>query len=176
MNTVDLSTLISLFYEKLEDLGQFEEVARNDVPEPYLRLLVHEHHMTVTVEDFHKSLVDVVVKAKNVTDTHYARKILLTRQSDGAVVQYGIMRVNLNCLSPEVREEIVGEGTPLGRILINHNVLRQIHLLKVWKVAPGPDLLELFGLETPQVTYGRTAIIDCNNEPAIELLEIVTPV
>jgi hypothetical protein len=27
-----------------------------------------------------------------------------------------------------------------------------------------------------QITYGRTAIIHCDGEPAVELLEIVTPV
>jgi hypothetical protein len=33
-------------------------------------------------------------------------------------------------------------------------------------------------LEVPKgtLTYGRTALIHCNQEPAIELLEIVAPV
>ncbi|MEK6233771.1 MAG: hypothetical protein N2C14_03580 [Planctomycetales bacterium] len=170
-----LSELISLFYDSPEDLGELEQTPREDVPEPYRRLLAHEHHMTVTVEDFHQSLVDVQVVGKNVSDSHYARKILLTRQADGAVVQFGIMRVNLYYLSPAVRDEIVKEETPLGRILINHNVLRSIRLFDVWKVEPGPDLQALFHLESPETTYGRTAVIDCNNVPAVELLEIVAP-
>jgi hypothetical protein len=33
----------------------------------------------------------------------------------------------------------------------------------------------MFGLAKPQTVYGRTALIYCNGEPAIELLEIVTP-
>jgi len=48
----------------------------------------------------------------------------------------------------------------------------------------GGDFLFLKRLLTPfelpqhapgQTTYGRTALIYCNGEPAVELLEIVTP-
>ncbi len=110
-----------------------------------------------------------------VTPTHYARKITLTRQRDGRVVQFGIMRVNLAVLPAEVRREIEAQQTPLGRILIQHDVMRKIHLMSLWQVTPGNDSAQIFGLSSPEVTYGRAAVIDCNGEPAIELLEIVTP-
>ena len=60
--------------------------------------------------------------------------------------------------------------------LVDHGVLRRIDLKSVYKVTPGEALCELFGLDSSHITYGRTALIYCNNEPAIELLEIVTPV
>ena len=41
-----------------------ELLAADDVPEPYHRLLVHDHHMTVTVEEFYGSRVDVRVRAE----------------------------------------------------------------------------------------------------------------
>jgi chorismate-pyruvate lyase len=170
----ELYALIGLFYARPEELGAFEEVLLSSMPEPYRELLAHTEHMTVTVEQFHKSPVDVHVHQTLVTPSHYAREISLTRQSDGRVVQYGIMRVNLSVLSPEVRREIEAQQTPLGRILIQHDVLRKIHLMSLWKVVPGTDLCGIFGLSSPQVTYGRAAVIDCNGEPAIELLEIVT--
>lgn len=177
--TPNLSTLIDLFYPQPEQLGVFTAAAREAVPEPYAHLLAHEHHMTVTVEAFHKSLVDVQVRQKKVTATHYAREILLSRQSDKVVVQYGIMRVTLDHLSPRVQAAIKAEATPLGRILIQHDVLRSIHLSALWHVTPGPALREMFswpsGPQAPGATYGRTAMIYCNHEPAIELLEIVTP-
>jgi hypothetical protein len=55
-------------------------------------------------------------------------------------------------------------------------VLREIELVALWRVSPGPDLCQLFGLPEPENVYGRTAIIHCNGAPAVELLEIVTPV
>ena len=98
--------------------------------------------MTVTVEAHHHDSVDVEVLARQVTPTHYARKIILRRSHDRHVVQYGIMRVNFAYLAPQVRDEIVAEGTPLGRILINHHVLRSIHLESLWRVEAGEDLAE----------------------------------
>jgi chorismate-pyruvate lyase len=174
--TPDLNTLIALFYSQPAELGQFEEVLISKMPEPYRLLLAHTEHMTVTVERFHGGAVDVRVLDTLVRDTHYSRKIILTRQSDGEVVQFGIMRINLALLSPEVRAEIESQRTPLGRILIEHDVLRKIHLMSLWRVLPGADLCRIFGLPQPQFTYGRAAVIDCNGEPAVELLEIVTPV
>jgi hypothetical protein len=174
--TPDLASLIALFYRHPAELGQFEEVLISSMPEPYRLLLAHTEHMTVTVEKFHGGPVDVRVLATLTRDTHYARKIVLTRQSDGTVVQFGIMRINMALLSPACREEIESQRTPLGRILIKHDVLRKIHLMSLWKVIPGDDLCRIFGLAQPQATYGRAAVIDCNDEPAVELLEIVTPV
>jgi chorismate-pyruvate lyase len=131
--------------------------------------------MTVTVERYHNCPVDVEVLATQLTDQHYARKILLRRQSDRAVVQFGIVRLDFAFVSEEIRRQIESQEIPLGRILINHNVLRDVHLLQLWKVTPGVDLQRLFGLPTPVPSYGRTAVIDCDGQPAIELLEIVTP-
>ncbi|HEX4149296.1 MAG TPA: hypothetical protein VHY20_09925, partial [Pirellulales bacterium] len=105
----------------------------------------------------------------------YARKILLTRQRDARVVQFGIMRINFRYLESEVQSEIQREATPLGRILIEHNVLRRVRLAGLWQVSPGEDLQSLFGLDQPRLTFGRTAMIECNGEPAVELLEIVAP-
>ena len=171
----DLQVLIDLFYGSSVELGEFDEVAAAEMPEPIRGLLDHDQHMTVTVEAFHQSPVDVQVLAVHSTDMHYARKILLTRQSDGRVVLFGLVRLNVNFLGPEVRREIECERVPLGRILVEHNVLRNVRLLSLWRVQPGGELRKLFGLNPPETCYGRTALIYCNNVPAVELLEIVTP-
>lgn len=171
----DLEQLALLFYPSLASLGQFDEVAAEAMPPNYQRLLNHELHMTVTVEEFHGCPVDVQVLDRNRSDTHYARKILLVRQSDRTVVQYGIMRVHWRYLSAAVRAAVEEGSTPLGRILIEHDVLRSIQLRSLWRVTPGVELCHFFGLPPDGATYGRTALILCDNEPAIELLEIVAP-
>ncbi|HUY32592.1 MAG TPA: hypothetical protein VMV69_07395 [Pirellulales bacterium] len=174
--TPDLETLSRLFYDALESLGEFTEVAAGELPDAYRGLLAHDAHMTVSVERFHGGPVSVRVLDRRVTSTHYARKIVLQRESDGRVVQFGIMRVNFGCLSPEVRAEIQSEAVPLGRILIQHDVLRQVQLFSLWRITTGAELTRLFGLQRPGVTYGRTALIDLNGMPAVELIEIVAPV
>ncbi|MCC7087255.1 MAG: hypothetical protein IT427_19810 [Pirellulales bacterium] len=170
-----LSALIDLFYAEPADLGRFAKVSASEIPQAPRGLLDHRHHMTVTVEAHHQSPVDVRVLDRMSQGHYYARKILLARQTDGRVVQFGIMRVNLEYLSPAVRQEIEREATPLGRVLINHRVLREIELTSLWKIELGRDLCKLFGMSSPQATFGRTAIIHCNGEPGIELLEIVAP-
>jgi chorismate-pyruvate lyase len=172
----ELDKLIGLFYSSPDELAEFEEVSREDAPPVYRALLHHEHHMTVTVENFHGCPVDVRVLQVRQDGPHYARKSLLTRKRDGEVVQAGIMRLNFQYVSEQIRHDIESQKIPLGHILIQHNVLRVIHLDQLWRVRPGPDLCRLFEMGPKEITYGRTAVIDCNGEPAVELLEIVTPV
>ncbi|MBX7168497.1 MAG: hypothetical protein K1X74_19325 [Pirellulales bacterium] len=170
-----LTPLVLFFSAKVEDLGKFSPVDPDRMPAVYRTLLAHEHHMTVTVERHHRGPVGVRVLQRKATPSHYARQILLERKSDGAVVQFGIMRIALDLIAPEIRDEILQEQTPLGHILIKHNVMRQIHLLSLWRVEPGPELQKMFGLQGPRTTFGRTAMIDVDGRPAIELLEIVVP-
>ena len=171
---VELEQLIHLFFDDESQLGHFEEIAADQVPEPSRSLLSHDQHMTVTVEKHHQSSVDVKVLQTRTDGDHYSRKILLTRQTDGGVVQYGIVRLNKSFIAPEVREEIERQETPLGRILINHGVLRVVKLLSLLKIECGPELAREFAFEVGQTCYGRTALIYCDGSPAIELLEIVS--
>jgi chorismate-pyruvate lyase len=173
--TPELKALANLFYLSLDELGLFEEVTPEEVPELPRKLLWHDEHMTVSVEAYHHSPVNVRVLNTHVTSTHYSRRILLTRQSDERVVQFGIVRLNVDFLGAPVREQIEQQHAPLGRILIEHNVLRHVRPLSLWRVEPGPDLQRLFGLQGESTCYGRTALIYCNGLPAVELLEIVTP-
>lgn len=172
--SVDLDTLVRLFYADGGALGHFQEQSAEAMSAAYRPLLAHTGHMTETVEAHHGDRVDVEVLAKQVTPSHYARKILLRRQRDRRVVQFGIMRVAFEFLPDVARAEIEAETTPLGRVLIEHNVLRSVELVALWRVEPGPDLRKLFGIPEGVETYGRTALIYCNHEPAVELLEIVT--
>ena len=151
-------------------------LAPEQVPEPYHRLLVHNHHMTVTVEEFYGSRVNVRVLRRRHADDTYARKILLELQADGRVVQFGVARIKLQFCSQPVRDAILEEKTPLGRILIEHDVLRRIEPTAFFRVTPGPRLTKWFGLPAPRDTYGRLGIIHCDGQPAIEVLEILAPI
>lgn len=170
---VELEFLTRLFYPSLEALGQFEEVHEDALPPVYAKLLAHDQHMTVAVETFHGCPVDVHVLQACRTPTHYQRNSLLTRQTDGQPVLFAIMRAALSLLAPEVRQEIEREHTPLGRILIQRNVLRNVRLMSLWKVEPAEQLRACFRLDRPELCYGRTALLYCDAVPVMELLEIV---
>ena len=169
----DLAVLIHLFYSSSDELGRFRECRSVELPESYRELLAHDQHMTVACEARHGGPVDVRVLDVQHTVTHYSRKILLTRPRDQRGVLFGLVRLNLSCLSAEVRRVIESERVPLGRVLIEHNVLRTVRLLSLWRVEPGEELQQLLGLGEGEACYGRTALIYCDGVPAVELLEIV---
>ena len=127
--------------------------------------------MTITLESIHGSAVDVHVLASDTVDGAYCRKIYLTRQADDAPVLFGIIRVNLGLLDEPVRRDIESQKIPLGRVLIRHNVLRKVELMQLFRVVPGDELQRI--LQSDDVVYGRTAWIHLNDQPAVELLEIV---
>ena len=158
------------------DRSQAVEVAADEVPEPYHHLLVHTHHMTITVERYYRSSVDVRVMQCNRVGNEYARKILLRTQDTGRVVQFGLVRINLGVCPEPVRNEIVEGKTPLGRVLIQHNMLRRIEPVAFLRVTLSPVMAEWFGVEEGSTTYGRLGVIYTGDRPAVEVLEILTPI
>jgi hypothetical protein len=147
-----------------------------EVPEPYHGLLVHTHHMTVTVEQFYGQPVNVKVLESRRDGTDYARKILLTPREAGTVVQFGIVQLDLDLLAPKVRDEITAQQTPLGRVLIQNNVFRRVQPTAYLRVTPNAAMCDWFGLSEARVTYGRLGVIFCDGKPAIEMLEVLAPV
>lgn len=158
-----------------DDLPEYEFVRPEAVPPPYHDLLVHNRHMTVTLEAHHGDLVDVRILARKLEGDSYTRKIMLALQNTGRVVQFGIARVHLHYCSLAVREAIVAGRTPLGRILIQHNVLRVVEPTGFLRVHAGPAVAKWFDVKEPRTTYGRLAVIHCDGKEAIEVLEIVAP-
>jgi len=143
--TFTLDDLYALFPDRA-DRPAVERVEAARVPEPYHRLLVHSHHMTVTVEEFYGGPVDVkVLDARHEGDS-YARKILLALRGSGKVVQFGIVHIDLSFLSRPVRDEIVSRRTPLGRVLIQHNVLRVVRPIEFFRAVPGPAMCDWLGV------------------------------
>ena len=139
-------------------------------------LLVHTHHMTVTLEQAHGQPVHLEVLEVKREGEDYARKLILRAGEGGPVVLAGIMRFRLEFVRPEVREAIIKARTPLGRILIENDVLRRIETVAFLRFPLDNSFGELLGLgETDGFTYGRIALIFCDGEPAVELLEIIPP-
>jgi len=175
------AALVRLF-SALEDFGELHGVASEQVPEPARTLLDHCSHMTVAMERFHGCDVRLRVVAEAV-DSHerglnhgwYAREILLETPS-GDIVQHGIVRIDLTHLDAPTAGAIREGRRPLGRILIEAGMLRDVHAVNLLEVAAGPHLRQLLRLaDTTPPLYGRVADIELDGRPAVELLEIVAP-
>jgi hypothetical protein len=159
--------------------GRIREVAADAVPDVPRRLLDHRSHMTVAMERFHGGPVALRVVAERPAPTgtpgeRYAREILLLR-GDGAVVQHGIVRIDLDAVPPPTAAAIRAQRTPLGRILIDAGLLCDVQAVRLLEIAAGPHLAELFGCTAGALVYGRVAEIRVAGVAAVELLEIVAP-
>lgn len=166
-------------------------VPRAAVPQPQRDLLDHEDHMTVTLEAHHGDVVEVEVLDRVAYDGRYARRILLRRAGGpgearssrpGAVVMFGIVLLDFRFATEGARREILSESTPLGHVLIRHSRLRRISTHCLLEIEPDEELRRHFGLAAcvprnagrPRV-HGRLATIFCDEQPAVELLEVVPP-
>lgn len=145
------------------------------LPEPYRLLLAHTEHMTVTMEAFHGAPVEVRVLEAGRLGDFYHRRIILTLEGSEKIVQYGLVRIDLSLLPSAVRNAILAEDTPLGRILIEHNVLRRVQPTAFLRIDPGPTLMKALALAKPVPLYGRTGVIFCDDRPAIAVLEVSSP-
>lgn len=176
--------LVRIFTADPAVFGRLRAVAPPAVPAVARGLLDHCSHMTAAMERFHGGPVGLTVvqqvtgaaaasgRGMDAANPPYAREILLTR-GDGAVVQYGIVRLDLGAMAAETAAAIRAGNVPLGRILMNAGLLCEVEHVALLEIEPGPHLAKLFGLRSR--TFGRVAEIRVDGRPAVELLEVVSP-
>jgi len=150
-------------------------VQPDEIPYPQDQLLVHHDHMTVVLQKHHGSPVEVTVQEEHNGGPIYTRKISLSpRNQPGKIVEWGIVRLDFRYMDPDVRDEILSKQLPLGAVLIKHDVLRRIKPRWFIRCPANGPLLRLFGkTATSDDVFGRIGTIYCNEEPAIELIELV---
>jgi len=149
-------------------------VQPNEIPHPTDALLVHHEHMTEVLQRRYGRAVDVHVHDQRLDGNFYTRKVSLTPVGGGPIIEWGIVRIDFRFISDSVRDEILARETPLGAILIKHNVHRRIKPRWFMRFPAHGPMLGFFGDASDEPLYGRIGTIYCNEEPAIDLLEIVT--
>ena len=171
-----LANVLGQFPDDRIEPGKVEVLGGDELEGAYRALLVHTHHMTVTLEERYGAPVHLEVLNVRHAGDSYARKLILRAGEDGPVVLAGIMRFRLECVDPKTRDEIVAAETPLGRILIENKVLRKIETIAFLRFPLGNSFGELLDTDGKEpFTYGRLAIIFCDGAPAVELLELIPP-
>lgn len=169
-----LADLCSGFFEHGDQPTHCSQVSPDEMPEPFRHLLVHNEHMTLRLGAHHGRSVDLKVLETEYEAPLYRRKIVLTLKGTDEVVEFGVMRMNFNFTGEAVKREVLSADRPLGEILVRHNVLRRIEPRWYLRFPAFCCHLAYFHQEMPMPAFGRVGTIYCNEEPAIELLEIVT--
>ncbi len=167
-----LADLCDGFFDDRSWVSNCETVEADDIPQPARGLLVHDRHMTAILKTHYQQDVALRVLEDKLEGDDYSRKILLTLPNSGAVVEFGIARLDLRFTDEEVRAAILGRDFPLGAVLIGHGVLTKVAPKWYLRFPEDCPFVEYFGSPAAEA-FGRLATIHCNGDAAVELLEVV---
>jgi len=146
------------------------------VPEPYRSLLVHRTDMTSTLEKYHGEKLRVEVLGRHTSGQEYFREVVLWLDQSGRRVEFGAIKIMLDLFPFEVRQEILRERQPLGRILTESGVEFSSQPRAYLRLASDDFINRTLDLKGPQLLYGRrNALVDPWNQPLAEIVEILPP-
>lgn len=148
-------------------------VGPEGLPESARKLLVHHDHMTVTLESAAGCPMELSVLREHQAGDDYARMIVLRPRGSNRVVEFGILRLDLRAVSPEVRRDVLAKTAPLGNILMRHNVLRSVEPRGYFQFDEISPVTQSFGDSHLVETFGRIATLFYEGRCAIQLLEVV---
>lgn len=169
-----LSDLCDGFAASQIAVTDVHEVGPDEIPRPFHDLLVHHDHMTTKLTEHYGRPVELRILREQIEDDLYHRQIVLTPTGSNTIIECGLVRIDLSLTTEPAREAILRCDTPLGEILIEHDVLRRIEPRWYLRIGAQAPLLASFDCSVAFDTFGRVGTIYCNDQPAIELLEVVT--
>jgi len=146
------------------------------MPEPYRSLLVHQTDMTSTLENYYKEKLRVEIVSRHTKGQEYFREVVLRLDKSSRRVEFGAIKIMLDLLPFEVRQEILRERQPLGRILTEAGVEFSSQPRAYLRIASDDFINRTLDLKGPQFLYGRrNALVDPWNQPLAEIVEILPP-
>lgn len=151
---------------------QAEAVRPDSIPPVPRSLLVHDRHMTATLNAHHGQSVSLEVLSFVCEGNSYRRKIAL-HIDDGRIVEFGLVRLRLDLLPDAARGDIEARVLPLGEIFLRYGVMTRVAPQWFLRFAPGNEVVRCLGNDVRAEAYGRLGLIHCNGQPAVELLEVV---
>lgn len=156
-------------------LPQFERVAGTDVPQPYHHLLVGEHDMTPTLEEFHGGRIGIEVIERIVHGDDYSRLVVLLLP-DGTPVEFGAIVIYLDRLPEAGRAEVLEGRTPLGTVLAHFSVVHASCPQAFVRVQPDSLMSRVLRLADDRPLYGRrNVLLTADHRVLADILEILPP-
>ncbi len=144
------------------------------VPQPFHRLLVHDHDMTSELAGFHGDAISLHVLHSQTSEDTYLREVTLHAASSGNCVEYGLIAIPLESFPREIRPRILAGDTPLGTIL-NESKLPYHSEPQGFFTIPAVALRKIFPQSsTGGILYGRyNHLIQDDGSCLARILEIL---
>ncbi|MCX8090892.1 MAG: hypothetical protein N3I86_08165 [Verrucomicrobiae bacterium] len=168
---------LSEFYARAQRaLPPVEVISGEVVPEPYRSLLVHGNDMTPTLEAFHEGHIHLEVLRRERRGDFYFRQVILRLMRNEQPVEFGANKIYLGRFPDDLRELILADDLPLGRILRDFQLPHATAAKAFLRVQSDAIINEAFELSGPTTLYGRKAVItDPQGRPLSEIVEILPP-
>ena len=171
-----LHPLDEFYAQAGQPLPPLEQVDGRLMPEPHRTLLVHDNDMTPTLERFHGDRVHLQVLGRRRVGDVYFREVVLRLEGTEQAVEFGAIKINLALFVPAVREEILRERVPLGRIMADHQIPHVSRPGAYLRLASDRLINSILGLTGAQMLFGRrNTLLDPQNRPLAEIVEILPP-
>jgi len=147
-----------------------------DIPEPHRSLLVHQTDMTTTLERFDGDQIRIRVHGRRRLADDYFREVVLILENSGQPVEFGAICIHLLALPAGVRDAILEERLPLGRILNEGGVFYISQPVAFLRFASDKMIDDLLGLHGVQRLFGRrNTLLNAQSQPLAEIVEILPP-
>jgi len=154
----------------------WSRIEGTEMPEPYRSLLVHTIDMTSTLENFYKDKLHVDLLGCHSRGQEYYREVVLRTDKSNRRVEFGAIKIMLDLFPTDVRQEILRERQPLGRILTESGVEFSSQPRGYVRIAPDEFISRALALSDPECLYGRrNTLMDPWERPLAEILEILPP-
>lgn len=148
----------------------------DDIPLPYRPLLAHTSDMTVTLERHVGGPVMLRVLSTIQNGEWYLRRVLLVQQNSGRPVEMGAIRIHIGSMNEPVRQQILLNQVPLGRVLREGGVQFQSRPKIFLAVTPNSEMMGVFWMREPSTLYGRQTEMFVEQRKIGDIVEILPPV
>lgn len=165
---------LDLVYERAGiEVPRAAVVQPGDIPLPYRSLLVHDSDMTLTLERHFGGRVMLRPLSTFTLRGSYFRRVLLVQEYAGQPVEMGAIRMELEAFDEPIREQIIRNEIPLGRILRDGRFEYKSRVKAFLQVTPNAEMMGVFWMREPRTLYGRRTEIIRHGAKIGDIVEVL---
>ena len=155
------------------EIPKVKVVQPGDIPLPYRSLLVHDSDMTLTLEHHFGGRVVLRPLSTFTSRGSYFRRVLLVQEYAGRPVEMGAIRMRLDAFGARLRNKILRNEIPLGRILRDERFSYKSEAKAFLAVTPNPEMMGVFWMREPRILYGRRTEIIRHGTKIGDIVEVL---
>jgi hypothetical protein len=155
------------------ELPLVKAIDPSDIPLPYQSLLVHKIDMTLTLERHFGGRVALRPLSTFLQGPWYFRRVLLAQEYTGRPVEMGAIRIKVSAFPDRIRQKILKNDIPLGRLLRDGGVEYESRPKMFLSVTPNPEMMGVFWMREPKTLYGRRTEMFRNGAKIGDIVEVL---